>query len=473
MIARLGLALLAALVLAAPAAAGDWVTYQGDPGRSGTSDDPSLRPPFAVRWRAPVPLGQDQGFMPPLVAEGRVFVGMRHGGQGTQVAAFDAATGALLWRGDTVNGTGDGELAYESGRIVIVDDSELLTALSATTGEVVWQVDAPGSNRLGLITPGGGNGLVYTSYGPGASLVEAWDVTNGALRWKQQVAGGNGSGAVAVAGGRVVVDTFCGAMSALDANTGAPAWQVPCTSQPHGGELTQVRGDRVYGRGGPTFVRALGNGQDVTNFPGAGPGAFANRRMFTVDGQTLEARAVDDLHILWTFSDGDRIGTLLALGDDAVLVSHKTGLDALDGATGRSLWHEPTIPWGIGAGDGLLFAELGSELVAYAPTPATPAPQRTPTVTATPAIRAARAIARAKLVRPGLAVSVRGAAPGAVVRVTLRRGGRLLAKARGRASAQGLARLRLRTRAARPGVRLRLAVAVGTVKSVRTVAVRR
>ena len=473
--ARAALALLAALVLAAPAAAGDWVTYQGDPGRSGTSDDPSLRPPFAVRWRVPVPLGQDQDVMPPLVAGGRVFVGMRHGGRGTQVAAFDAATGALLWRGDTVNGDGSGEFAYESGRIVIIDDSELLTALSATTGEVVWQVDAPGASRLGLITPGGGNGLVYTSYGPGAALVEAWDVTNGALRWKQQIAGGNGngSGAVAVAGGRdrrhllrgdvgVRRDhgraRLAGAVHVAAArgrheptvgpigSTGA-AGRRSCarwaTGRTSATSPARGRGRSPTAGCSPSTARRSRRARSTTCTDAVGlqrrrpprGGARARRRRRPDVAQDRSRRA----------RRGDRALTV-ARADDPV--RHRRG-------------RRPAVRRD-GPGAGRLRACARHTRAAAA------------------AIDARRKaddprgpLDRREAAPAGLAVSVRGAGPGVAVRVTLRRGRRLLAKVRGRVSAQGRVTLHLRTRSARSGARLRLAIAVGAVKSVRTIVVRR
>ena len=57
------------------------------------------------------------------------------------VAAYDVATGELLWRTECLSGEVAPSPAYESGRVFVANDNAAAVALDAVTGKVLWSVD--------------------------------------------------------------------------------------------------------------------------------------------------------------------------------------------------------------------------------------------------------------------------------------------------------------------------------------------
>jgi outer membrane protein assembly factor BamB len=85
--------MLAALVAAGPAHARS-TTFQADAAHTGNVHDPGLAGALDERWSRSI--GELASY--PLVADGRVFVGVaRRTAPYRVLFALDAATGALLW----------------------------------------------------------------------------------------------------------------------------------------------------------------------------------------------------------------------------------------------------------------------------------------------------------------------------------------------------------------------------------------
>ncbi len=110
----------------------------------------------------------------------------------------------------------------DGGKVFVLDGESTVTAVDATSGEILWKhnVRPDGRER--------GDGILGFNIG---------------IRGGGALTGGFGGG-VAVAGGKVFVSSGYRTMTALDAATGAVAWTVPVDSPIHGAPT--VSGSRVY-----------------------------------------------------------------------------------------------------------------------------------------------------------------------------------------------------------------------------------
>jgi outer membrane protein assembly factor BamB len=79
--------------LGASVFAGDWPQLQHGPQRSGYTEE-RLVPPFTVAWTRNFQPERVAGFVQPVVAGGKVFVGTEAG----NFYALDALTGRELWK---------------------------------------------------------------------------------------------------------------------------------------------------------------------------------------------------------------------------------------------------------------------------------------------------------------------------------------------------------------------------------------
>ena len=99
------------------------------------------------------------------------------------VVALDGATGTQLWAAPVLTRAVSGAPAVANGTVFVT--STILTALRATTGEILW--DAPASSNWG---PSVANGVVYASAFGGEW--DAFDEHDGSLLWSVIVGGGCG-----------------------------------------------------------------------------------------------------------------------------------------------------------------------------------------------------------------------------------------------------------------------------------------
>ena len=69
----------------------EWPMGRGNPGLTGCSPDPAVKPPFRLRWAYQTPASYFKG--EPCVAAGKVFITLREG----PIIALDADSGRFCW----------------------------------------------------------------------------------------------------------------------------------------------------------------------------------------------------------------------------------------------------------------------------------------------------------------------------------------------------------------------------------------
>ena len=164
----------------------------------------------------------------PAVADGRVYVGNN---TADRVMAYDLATGQALWTGaSTLGGWQDGIPAAGNGRVYIGSGNGI-TARDGATGKNLWTYKSPHASQVSSdSTPSAptiaGN-TIYMGFPSGA--VTALDATTGAVLWDRLLPGQQYRGGVqsspALSGDTLFVGSNNGNFYALDANTGQPRWQ--------------------------------------------------------------------------------------------------------------------------------------------------------------------------------------------------------------------------------------------------------
>lgn len=271
---------------------------------------------------------------------------------------------SLAWRADAGSGGGSdaritGAPIVTGGRVYTLDAAARLGAFDAGSGASVWRTSlAPGSEGGG---GGFGGGLasdgrfVYATTGFGEVL--AIDATSGQIVWRQR-AGAPFRAAPAVSGGTVVAVTRNNRALALSARTGEVVWRIDGISSDAGllggaspalsgdlavvpfgsGEVVGVQlstGRRVWSAvlGGARRGLARSAIADVTGDPViAGRVVVAanqSGRTVAVDGQT-GARG-------WTRSFG-AVGPIWAAGSSVFMVTDDSALTRLSLENGETIW---------------------------------------------------------------------------------------------------------------------------------------
>ena len=178
----------------------DWLTYAGAYGSSRHSSLAQINSgnvgSLTVRWMHQLVGGHDKIESTPIVRNGIMYFTVPPG----RVLAVDAATGHQLWEhwhAYKFLGGGEGPLEQNRGvallgdRIFVGSWDSKLTALSAATGRVLWEVqvgDYPGTYISGA--PLVFRDLVVTGVGSppgyGRNFIAAYDVNTGKQRWRFQ-----------------------------------------------------------------------------------------------------------------------------------------------------------------------------------------------------------------------------------------------------------------------------------------------
>jgi outer membrane protein assembly factor BamB len=225
------------------------------------------------KWSFETYAGENTGYTAPAVAGNLVYVGCNVGGNTQQegFCALSAATGKLQWSwyedcncapsafnlaGPVVSGSTVVAGYYTGGAY----GKDVLIALDAATGSLLWQVAAgSGNNSLSDAIPAidGGNVFAGTDYG-----LCSYQLSGGALNW---CSGPSDRGtAPAVANGVIYANTVSSGFYAFDEATGAQLWQYT-PSVGNGGYFSPpaIAGSTVYfsaSQGGPVYALQASSG---------------------------------------------------------------------------------------------------------------------------------------------------------------------------------------------------------------------
>lgn len=188
----------------------------------------------------------------PVVAGGRVYVL----GTDYQLSAFNAETGARLWRrtilrdGQEGNAFGGG-VTFHNGRLYATNGFGEAVALSPDNGEVIWRRRIAGPIRS---APTVSDGRVFVSAIDNQLIT--LDAETGALQWYHtgflEPAALLGGSAAAVEGDTVIAPYSSGEVFALRVENGRQAWQDSLASVRRGENLTglaDIRGLPVLADG--------------------------------------------------------------------------------------------------------------------------------------------------------------------------------------------------------------------------------
>ncbi len=265
-------AVCVALAVPARAQQGDWPQWRG-PNRDGVAPapvDPGAWPAaLTQRWKVEVGLG----YATPIVVGDRIYQFARQGDREVMMA-LDAGTGRVLWQtgheavfemmsATTQHGPGPKATpVFHEGRLYTIGMTGTVTAYDAESGRQLWQ--KPGApDNMPLFTTHSfspiieGRTVIFHLGGDEEGAITAFDLDSGDIRWTWRGdAPGYGSPVAAELGGtRQVIAITKGMLVSLDAASGALLWERPWESPNFTNSNTPVvTGDLVIvsGNGPPT-----------------------------------------------------------------------------------------------------------------------------------------------------------------------------------------------------------------------------
>jgi len=261
--------LSAVLAASAQRPSPDYTQWRG-PQRDGSASaftEPAAWPEtLTQRWKIEVGLG----YATPLVVGNRIYVFSRRG-DNEVMSALDADTGKMVWeRGYPVSFTmnkgaarhGQGPKstpAFADGKLFSIGMTGQITAYDAGSGRELWR--KAGSDLLPMFTthafsPVVDRGVViFHPGGHDSGAITAFDVNTGATKWTWEGdAPGYGSPIVAELGGtRQLIALTKGKLVGLDVSNGALLWERPFVSSNFTNSATPIlSGDTVIvSNGGP------------------------------------------------------------------------------------------------------------------------------------------------------------------------------------------------------------------------------
>lgn len=164
----------------------------------------------------------------PAVSDGKVFIGAQ---TADKTLAFSLADGKRLWESGTALGGWQDGIPTAAGGRVFIGSGNGIVARDARTGATLWTFRSPHDSQVSSnatpSAPAVDGDVVYMGFPSGA--VTALDARSGAVLWDRPLGGSTYEGGVisspAVAGRSLFVGSNNGSMYALDKRTGQPLWQ--------------------------------------------------------------------------------------------------------------------------------------------------------------------------------------------------------------------------------------------------------
>jgi len=361
------------------------VAYQNDYAHSGfVTFGTSLTFPASPTWSATL----DGAASYPLIAGGKVFVTTAGlgGGFGNELYALDEQTGNVAWGPIAIPGTFSvSGLAYDHGKIFVVNFDGLLKSFDAMTGQAGWSTQLQNENQVSS-PPTAVNGIVYV--GGSAAGFFAIDESNGHVLWTSGVTVTHNAPTVSSDG--VFLSLSCD-VAKLDPFTGVLLWgysgAIPGTCTGGGNKTPAYANGLLYVRdwnissglildataGTPTSTF------NTTTFSTPIP-AFTTQTGFFQSAGLLQGIDLTTHNVLWSFTgDGNLVSAPIVI-DQVVIVGSSSGtVYALNAVTGAELWSgvagaaiagpdeyglsQPLT--GFGAGEGYLVVPAGKVLSAW------------------------------------------------------------------------------------------------------------
>jgi len=316
------------------------VAYQINPSHSGAIQMSTFSPPLRKLWS--IDLGQPISY--PLIAGGKVFVTVRNASSnttnyGTQLYAFDAATGAVAWGPAPISGTYYwSAAAYENGRVFVLNFDGLLRSFDAQTGALSW------TRQLGGYwfdsAPSAAQGIVYAL---GNDVLWAVDTATGAVLWSAPAYGNQSSPALSDDG--AFTSGACAGTIKTDRLTGTRLWSFFTGCTGGGGRTPVYDHQRLYVRDEPTLPRGYlldaGTGQLISRYQVDPAPAFAGGLGYFLYAGTLSAIDPQTWSTRWSFSGDGSLASAPIVVNRHVYVGSSTGrLYALDASTGVQRWSD-------------------------------------------------------------------------------------------------------------------------------------
>jgi outer membrane protein assembly factor BamB len=236
-----------AVLQAMPRAADErWPQWRG-PARTGVLavDDAPERWPAELKkgWA----VGVGEGYSSPIAADGRVFVHARRDPEEV-VSAIDLASGTVVWTASYAAPTEKNPYARQmakgpystpllaDGRLYTLGTTAILSAWNAATGALVWRRDFSsrvdtsklfcGTAMSPLLT---GHGIVVHVGDDRGGAIMTLDPSTGKEKWTTAVKGPGYASPleIAIAGTRQIVTLTTGSVIGVDSASGARLWEFP------------------------------------------------------------------------------------------------------------------------------------------------------------------------------------------------------------------------------------------------------
>jgi outer membrane protein assembly factor BamB len=347
-------------------ASGDWPQWRG-PNRDGsltTFSEPRSWPDQLTRkWKIEV----GTGYATPIVVGNRVYAFSRQE-DNEVMRAIDADTGKIVWEtsypapfrmnpATARHGPGPKSTpTYADGRLFTLGISGIVTAFDAATGKQLWQKPAPPVEPLfhtaqsALVDRGV---VILHVGGHKQGALTAFDPATGAVKWSWDGDGpAYGSPIIADIGGTRQVITFSQeSLVGVDAASGQLLWRTPFVARSVTNSITPL----VYG--GNTVI-VSGQGKPLTAY------TIAKK-----DGQWAADLAWENPQLSLSFSNavlvGDAVFSLSAMNSGQFFWA--------DAKTGKTLWTSAPRQAGnaaiVHAGNLLFVLKDDAELMVARSTP--------------------------------------------------------------------------------------------------------
>jgi outer membrane protein assembly factor BamB len=330
--------------------------YRVDATHVGVQPADSVALPLCLRWSRDF-----VGDAAPLVVAGRALAFDRG-----DLYAVDLDTGATIWGPTPLLGQ---QMATDGASVYVESAAGYVVALDVADGHVLWEAPTPAGAVPGvMVTVSDGRVVIWTPLG-----AYALDASTGARAWQSPTNQYCGPGATI--DGIAYIPCDCDANTAISVATGAIVWaHTPDSNcaEPSSSEPLAATPSGLYDPGvtGMVTIDATNGNATAHAVQGwLGP-AVSNQAVFNATLVQFEAWTLDLGQQIWAFQgDGQPTAAPLVVGSDVVEMTSKT-LYVLGAGDGKLL-DTRAIPDAGGAraaladADGVLLAATVNGLFAY------------------------------------------------------------------------------------------------------------